>query len=126
VLALSSCVYDWDVGAPAPVDAGGEAGDAGGGGGPSCATLSDDLDAARRAAKDGCVLGVFGQCDGFVVDPCGCKSFVMQGSESEVQAFEAAAAAFEGAGCAASCQPCTAATTGTCLLVGGEGPYCTP
>ncbi|MDI1477673.1 hypothetical protein [Polyangium sp. y55x31] len=126
---VTGCVYDWEVGAPASADAGpgtGGAGGAGGSGGPDCADLQADVEAARIAAKS-CVLGASGQCAEKVTDECGCHSFVKAGGSAEVQGFVAAVEAFQAADCKPSCAAsCSVVVTGMCLIVGGQGPYCTP
>ncbi|HVK70543.1 MAG TPA: hypothetical protein VM694_39085 [Polyangium sp.] len=121
----TSCVYDWEVGAPVLADAGAGAGGAGGGA-ADCAALQVDLDAARIAAKS-CVLGASGQCAEKVTDECGCNSYVKTGGSAEAQSFAAAIEAFQAAGCTPSCPgSCSVLVSGMCLLVGGQGPYCTP
>ncbi|MDI3290588.1 hypothetical protein [Polyangium sp. 15x6] len=124
---VASCVYDWEVGAPASTDAGPGSGGAGGsGGGADCADLQADLEAARIAAKS-CVLGASGQCAEKVTDECGCNSFVKAGGSAEAQAFAAALEAFQAADCKPSCAAgCSVVVSGMCLIVGGQGPYCTP
>ncbi|MDC3954317.1 hypothetical protein KEG38_10685 [Polyangium jinanense] len=125
---VASCVYDWEVGAPASTDAGPGTGGAGGsgGGGADCADLLADLDAARIAAKS-CVLGASGQCAEKVTDECGCHSFVKAGGSAEAQSFAAAVEAFLSADCKPSCAGgCSVVVSGMCLIVGGQGPYCTP
>lgn len=127
--SVTGCVYDWEVGAPVTADAGsGGAGGAGGagGGGADCVALRAELEAARVSAKS-CVLGASGQCAEKVTDECGCASFVKTGGSAEAQSFAAAIEAFEAAGCMPSCAgSCSVVVSGTCLLVGGQGPYCTP
>lgn len=124
----TSCVYDWEVGAPVLADAGSGAGGAGGAGGGAadCGALQVDLDAARIAAKS-CVLGASGQCAEKVTDECGCSSYVKTGGSAEAQSFAAAIEVFQAAGCTPSCPGnCSVIVSGMCLLVGGQGPYCTP
>ena len=124
-VTVTSCVYDWEVGAPASADGGAGAGGAGGGG-ADCATLGAELEAARVSAKS-CVLGASGQCAEKVTDECGCASYVKTGGSAEAESFAAAVTAFDAAGCMPSCAGgCSALVSGTCLIVGGQGPYCTP
>ncbi|MDI1452177.1 hypothetical protein QHF85_49510 [Polyangium sp. 6x1] len=122
---MTSCAYDWEVGAPATVDAGAGAGGAGGGG-VDCAALRDDLEATRALAKS-CVLGAAGQCAEKVTDECGCSSYVKTGGSAEAQGFAAAVEAFQAAGCMPSCAgSCSVLVSGMCLIVGGQAPSCTP
>lgn len=148
--AAGACGYDWTVREPAasdsggpddgapPVDGGGAdaapdaprppdgGADAAKDGGPPCAELASTmLQAAAHAQR--CALSTT-QCQtGKILDECGCARFPAVAGSSDAVSWQNAIAAYKDAGCLVmSCAgPCSAATSGVCVLQAGV-PSCSP
>lgn len=148
--AAGACGYDWTVretraldggendGAGA-VDGGADAGaepdapgppeagpDASKDGAPSCAELASTMLQAANKAQS-CALSST-QCQtGKILDECGCARFPAVAGSNDAVAWQKAIAAYKDANCLImSCAgPCSAATSGVCVLQAGA-PRCSP